>query len=115
MKILVIGSRSQFTMGSIAESMLGCTSEDTLMVMGVVPVDDLVARYAYNNSMKLESYTIDTQLHGTNARYHMATKLMESADRLVTYEQESDEFVQSIKEIAESKGIEVISIISKSR
>lgn len=99
----------------IAESMLGCTSEDTLMVMGVMPVDDLVARYAYNNHMKLETYTIDTQLHGTNARYHMANKLLESADRLVTYEQDRDEFVQSIKEMAELKGIEVISTISRER
>jgi hypothetical protein len=108
MKTLIIGSRSSFDYELVQEGLSFCTGNDQIIVTGSVPVDDLAARYAYENGIPLKTEVLDTQLHGTNARNYMLRHLMKDADRVVFFDSDNDELVESLYEYAETQKKETI-------
>jgi hypothetical protein len=108
MKTLVVGTRASFPYQMIEESLEFCTGDDQIVVTGSVPVDDLAARYAFENGISLRTEVLDTQLHGTNARNYMMRKLIPNMDRIVFFDSGNDELLDSLFEYAESQKKETI-------
>jgi hypothetical protein len=105
---LIVGSRASFDYETVEYALRICTVKDEIVLTGSVPVDDLAARYAYENGIALRTKVLDTQLHGTNARYYMLSKLVEEVDRIIFFDSDNDELLKSIYELAESRKIETI-------
>jgi len=112
MKTLVIGTKSSFPYEMVEECLEFCTGNDQIIVTGSVPVDDLAARYAYENGIALKTEIVDAQLHGTNARNYMMRKLIPDVDRVVFFDSGNDELLESLHEYAESHKKETIYLSS---
>jgi hypothetical protein len=108
MKTLIVGSRAAFDYELVQEGLSFCTGNDQIIVTGSVPVDDLAARYAYENGLSLRTEVLDTQLHGTNARNYMLRTLIKDADRVVFFDSDNDELVESLHDYAETQKKETI-------
>lgn len=105
---LIVGSRASFDYETVQYALRLCTEEDEIVLTGSVPVDDLAARYAYENGIALRTEVLDTQLHGTNARYYMLSKLIEEVDRVIFFDSENDELLKSIYDLAENRKLETM-------
>jgi len=107
-KTLIVGTRALFNYDEVQDALQLCEANDEIVLTGSVPVDDLAARYAYENGLALRTEMLDTQLHGTNARYYTLSKLVEEVDRVVFFDSGNDSLLKSIFELAESRQKETI-------